>query len=53
MNINMENYYSTRKNVFERIQDASTATKLLMSLLMACFTGIIFFKGRLTIYHNK
>ncbi len=41
MNINMENYYSTRKNVFERIQDASTATKVLMSLLMACFTGIM------------
>ncbi len=41
MNINMENYYSTRKNVFERIQDASTATKLLMSLMMACFTGIM------------
>ncbi|MBR7050394.1 MAG: biotin transporter BioY [Methanobrevibacter sp.] len=39
--MNMENYYSTRKNVFERIQDASTATKLLMSLLMACFTGIM------------
>lgn len=41
MNINMENYYSTRKNIFERIQDASTATKVLMSLLMACFTGIM------------
>lgn len=41
MNINMEKYYSTRKNVFERIQDASTATKLLMSLMMACFTGIM------------
>nr|WP_303723727.1 biotin transporter BioY [Methanobrevibacter thaueri] len=41
MNINMENYYSTRKNVFERIQDASTATKILMSLMMACFTGIM------------
>lgn len=41
MNINLENYYSTRKNVFERIQDASTATKLLMSLMMACFTGIM------------
>mgnify|MGYP002514261887 FL=1 len=41
MNINMENYYSTRKNVFERIQDASTATKVLMSLMMACFTGIM------------
>jgi len=41
MNINMDNYYSTRKNVFERIQDASTTTKLLMSLMMACFTGIM------------
>ena len=41
MNISMENYYSTRKNVFERIQDSSTATKVLMSLLMACFTGIM------------
>lgn len=41
MNINMENYYSTRKNVFERIQDASIATKLLMSLMMACFTGLM------------
>ncbi len=41
MNISIDNYYSTRKNVFERIQDASTATKLLMSLLMACFTGIM------------
>ena len=41
MNINMDNYYSTRKNVFERIQDASTATKILMSLMMACFTGIM------------
>lgn len=41
MNINMDNFYSTRKNVFERIQDASTATKLLMSLMMACLTGIM------------
>ena len=37
----MDNYYSTRKNVFERIQDASTTTKILLSLLMACFTGIM------------
>ena len=41
MNLNMENYYSARKNVFERIQDASTATKILMSFMMACFTGIM------------
>lgn len=41
MNLNMDNYYDTRKNVFERIQDASTATKILMSFMMACFTGIM------------
>ena len=41
MNINLENYYSARKNVFERIQDASTSTKLLMSFMMACFTGLM------------
>nr|WP_295113067.1 biotin transporter BioY [uncultured Methanobrevibacter sp.] len=41
MNINIDNYYRTRKNVFERIEDASTATKILMSLMMACFTGIM------------
>ena len=41
MNINIDNYYAARKNIFERIQEASTATKLLMSLMMACFTGIM------------
>ena len=41
MNINIDSYYDTRKNVFERIQDASMATKLLMSLMMACLTGIM------------
>ena len=41
MNIDIDNYYSARKNVFERMQDASTATKILMSLMMACFTGIM------------
>ena len=41
MNINLDNYYSARKDVFERFQDASTATKLLMSLLMECLTGIM------------
>ena len=41
MNIDIDKYYSTRKNVFERIQDASTATKILMSFIMACITGIM------------
>ncbi|WP_342764109.1 biotin transporter BioY [uncultured Methanobrevibacter sp.] len=39
--MNMENYYTTRKDVFNRIQDANTTTKILMSLLMACFTGLM------------
>ena len=41
MNVNMEKYYSTRKTVYERIQESSTATKLLMSFIMACFTGLM------------
>ena len=41
MNINFNDYYIARKNVFERIQNTNTATKILMSLLMACFTGIM------------
>lgn len=41
MNTKIQNYYYIRKNVFDRIQDASTATKILLSLLMACFTGIM------------
>ena len=41
MNINIDSYYSTRKNIFERIQSASTATKILLSFMMACFTGIM------------
>ncbi len=41
MNINIDSYYSTRKNLFERIQSASTATKILLSFMMACFTGIM------------
>ena len=41
MNLNMDNYYTTRKNVFERIQESSTTTKILMSLMMACITGIM------------
>ena len=41
MNINIDNFYSTRKNTYERIQESSTATKILMSFMMACFTGIM------------
>ena len=41
MNISIDNYYSARKNAFERIQDASITTKILMSFMMACFTGLM------------
>ena len=41
MNINAENYYLARKNTFERFQESSTATKLVMSFFMACITGLM------------
>lgn len=41
MNINVDALYAKRKNVFDGIQSSSTTTKILMSLLMACFTGIM------------
>ena len=39
--MNMNNYYTTRKNIFQGIRESSMATKILMSLLMACFTGLM------------
>ena len=41
MNINMDGYYSTRKNIFEKIQESSTVTKIIMSFMMACITGLM------------
>ncbi len=41
MNINIKNYYMARKNTFERFQESSTTTKIIMSFLMACITGIM------------
>ena len=39
--MNVNNYYETRKNVFERFEESSTITKVFMSLIMACITGIM------------
>ena len=39
--MDINTYYSNRKTVFERIHDASTITKITMSLIMACITGIM------------
>lgn len=39
--MNMNSYYNARKTIFEGIRKSSTVTKILMSLLMACFTGLM------------
>ena len=31
MNINIENYYTARKNIFERFHESSTITKIVFS----------------------
>ncbi len=41
MNTTIENYYVARKTTFERFQESSTATKVIMSFLMACITGLM------------
>ena len=41
MNINIENYYAARKNIFERFNESSTMTKIVFSFLMACITGLM------------
>lgn len=41
MNTTIENYYVARKNTFERFQESSTTTKVIISFLMACITGIM------------
>lgn len=41
MNINIDNFYIRRKEVYDRIQDSSTAEKILLSFFMACFTGLM------------
>lgn len=39
--MNMNNYYTARKNIFQGIRESSTVAKILMSFLMACFTGLM------------
>lgn len=41
MNININDLYTIRKNVFDSIQNSSTLKKIMLSFLMACFTGIM------------
>lgn len=39
--MNMNNYYTARKSIFQRIRESSIVAKILMSFLMACFTGLM------------
>ncbi|WP_407432664.1 biotin transporter BioY [Methanobrevibacter sp.] len=39
--MNIENYYVARKDIFERFQESSTATKVVFSFIMACITGLM------------
>ena len=41
MNMNTYSYYQRRENIFNKMQDSSTVTKVIMAFLMACFTGIM------------
>ncbi len=41
MNINIDNFYNSRKDIYDKIQNSKTSMKILLSLLMACFTGIM------------
>lgn len=41
MNINIDNYYAARKTIFERFDESTTATKIVLSFLMACITGLM------------
>lgn len=41
MYLNIDNYYKIRENIFTKIQESNTFFKILMALMMACFTGIM------------
>lgn len=41
MNTTINGFYTTRKNLFDKLQSSNISIKILMSLLMACFTGIM------------
>lgn len=41
MNTKINNYYDARKIAFDKIQESSTISKVIMSFIMACITGIM------------
>ncbi len=41
MNINRYDFYNKRKDIYDKILNSNTSTKVVLSFLMACFTGIM------------
>jgi len=41
MNNNMDAYYQKRSDIYNHIKNANTYEKIVLSFLMACFTGIM------------
>ena len=41
MNVNIENYYTARKSIYERFNESNTITNIVFSFLMACITGLM------------
>lgn len=41
MNIDVDNIYVKRKNIFDAIHNSNTLNKVLMAFFMACFTGLM------------
>ena len=41
MNVKIENYYTTRKNIYNRFNEYNTTTKIVFSFIMTCITGLI------------
>ncbi|MCC7553542.1 MAG: biotin transporter BioY [Methanobacteriaceae archaeon] len=41
MNLNIDNYFELRENIFSKIQESNTVIKIFMAFIMACITGIM------------
>ena len=41
MNVKIENYYTTRKNIYNRFNEYNTTTKIVFSFIMTCITGLM------------
>lgn len=41
MNVNLNSFYLKRKNIFDKVEQTTTLKKIVLSLFMACFTGLM------------